>query len=246
MFFRAPCNNPLVNCWLLQEWDRQLRLQNVTKASQKSQKSHCSWSLRGVSSFSFPCFVEKFCFGCISRSLKVLNCITVALGKMSQVIQSHKNSLHFRWGFLQDGLPRQIVLKELSDSSDSRLFRVYRGWFCPRLYRDCTWPIVWGFFWWFSRRDLALSPNDRWRFIEDHGEIHHPKKRSLVGHDLPTRVRYVWTFPQAIRDGLKKHPTKIAEKKQRRWIGFGKCQAEAPETSTKAFICFLAESISKV
>lgn len=185
MFFRAPCNNPLVNCWLLQEWDRQLRLQNVTKASQKAQKSHCPWSLRGVYSFSFPCFVEKFCFGCISRSLKVLNCITVALGKMSQVIQSHKNSLHFRWGFLQDGLPRPIVLKELSDSSDSRLFRVYRGWFCPQLYRDCTWPKIWWFFWWFSRRDLALSPNDRWRFIKDHGEIHHPKKRSLVGHDLP-------------------------------------------------------------
>lgn len=126
-----------------------------------------------------------------------------------------------------------IVLKELSDSSDSRLFRVCRGWFCPQLYRDCTWPKIWWFFWWFSRRDLALSPNDRWRFIKDHGEIHHPKKRSLVGHDLPGG--YV-TLDISPSDSwrLKKSILPKLPGKQRRWIGFGKCQAEAPETSTKA------------
>ena len=38
-----------------------------------------------------------------------------------------------------------------------------------------------------------------------------PKKNKVTSWSrLARRVRYVWTFPQAIRDGLKRHPTKIA------------------------------------
>ena len=153
-FSRAPCNNPLVNCWLLSRMRSTTHYDYKTlqKLRKNHQKSQCPWSLWGVFFlFISQFFVEKFSFGLHFQ--------------VTEGIELHHRGLRKKWHpgdskvtksspSILDGdsykirvYPGPIVLKELSDFfSDSRLFRVYRGWFCPQLYRDCTWPILWGCF----------------------------------------------------------------------------------------------------